>query len=280
MKSQTRLQIVATMLIAGMTFLAMWLVAEFPSTSGTSPDRPLRVGFAIERPYAYIDRNGHVTGEAPELFRVIAQRLGHDSIDWVRMEFAQLLPELEVGRIDAIAAGMFITPERQQRASFTRATARVRPALVVRRDESRLPTTPALQDLAQATDLRWSVLQGAVEFDMLTAAGIEPPSISTTTSALRGIRTVADGDADVMALSTVTAWQLVNEHEEWSLEVRPLRDGPVGEPAFAFRLRDSSLRNAFDAELSRFIGTEEHIALTEPFGFGRSELPAQRRSAP
>lgn len=280
MKSQTRLQIVATMLIAGASLLAMWLVAGPSPTSSTRPDRPLRVGFAIERPYAYIDRNGHVTGEAPELFRVMAQRLGHNSIDWVRMEFAQLLPELEVGRIDAIAAGMFITPERQRRASFTRPTARVGPALVVRRDEPRLPSSPDLKGLAKGAELRWSVLQGAVESDMLIDAGIAPPSISTTTSALRGLRTVAEGDADVMALSTVTAWQLVNEQAQWPLEVRPLRDGPAGEPAFAFRLSDNSLRDAFDAELARFIGTEEHTAMVEPFGFGRSELPTLSRSAP
>lgn len=40
----------------------------------------------------------------------MAQRMGIEHIDWVRMDFASLLPELQLGRIDAIAAGMFITP--------------------------------------------------------------------------------------------------------------------------------------------------------------------------
>ncbi|RUU52882.1 ectoine/hydroxyectoine ABC transporter substrate-binding protein EhuB, partial [Mesorhizobium sp. M2C.T.Ca.TU.002.02.1.1] len=36
---------------------------------------------------------------------------------------------------------------------------------------------------------------------------------------------------------------------------------------------DTDLLNAFNAELKKFIGSPEHIALVEPFGFGKDYLP-------
>ncbi len=46
-----------------------------------------------------------------------------------------------------------------------------------------------------------------------------------------------------------------------------------GHGGFAFRPDDKELYEAFNAELKKFIGTPEHIALVEPFGFGAAYLP-------
>ena len=45
--------------------------------------------------------------------------------------------------------------------------------------------------------------------------------------------------------------------------------------AFGFRKEDTDLLEAFNAELEKFIGTPEHIALVEPFGFGEDFLPTK-----
>ena len=132
----------------------------------------LRVGFAVEVPYAYVDAQGQVTGEAPEIFRLMAQRLGIERIDWVRMDFASLLPELQLGRIDAIAAGMFVTPERQRLAAFTRPTASVRPALIVRQGEQRVPFKPVTADLERAATILWVTVHDAAENGLLFQAGV------------------------------------------------------------------------------------------------------------
>jgi polar amino acid transport system substrate-binding protein len=36
----------------------------------------LRIGYAVEAPYAFLGTNGEVTGESPEVARRIASRLG------------------------------------------------------------------------------------------------------------------------------------------------------------------------------------------------------------
>jgi polar amino acid transport system substrate-binding protein len=240
----------------------------------TGRNSSLRVGFAIEAPFAFLDEHGRVTGEAPEIFRRMAQRAGVESIDWVRLDFASLLTELRLGRIDAIAAGMYVTPERSKQVAFTRPTATVRTALVMRKGDTAVPRKPRLQDLDQGDPLRWATVHEAAENELLTNAGVPPERIGTVPSADRGLRAVAESSADVFVISSVTAAFQVSRHPEWPLEVRTLTDAPVGLPAFAFRLEDVELRNSVDAALSSFLGTPEHRELVEPFGLTVEEPAA------
>ena len=276
MKPHKRLLTAALLFIALITGLSLWLVeAGAPSgaASRLQHGAALRVGFAVEAPYAFIDEHGQVTGEAPEIFRRMAQRLGVERIDWIRMDFASLLPELEVGRIDAVAAGMFITPERQRVAAFSRPTASVRAAIVVRTNENRLPLRPVANDVRQAQTLRWVTMHDAAENGLLLQTGVTQKQISTVPTAERGLRVVAEGQADALAISAVTAWKLVTQHPQWPLEVRVIGDAPVGWPAFVFRLEDEALRDAFDRELQGFLGSDAHTELVRSFGFTSEERP-------
>lgn len=276
MKPHKRLLQAALLFIALLTGLSLWLVhTSVPPSVASQLHRggSLRVGFAVEVPYAYVDAQGQITGEAPEIFRLMAQRLGIERIDWVRMDFASLLPELRLGRIDAIAAGMFVTPERQRLAAFTRPTASVRPALIVRQGESRVPLKPVTADLEQASTVLWVTVHEAAENGLLFQAGVPPERISTVPQADRGLRSVAEGHADALAISAVTAWQLVTTHPQWPLEVRTLSDAPAGFPAFVFRHDDVALRDAMDQALLTYLGSEEHQALVRGFGFTSDEMP-------
>ena len=46
-----------------------------------------------------------------------------------------------------------------------------------------------------------------------------------------------------------------------------------GYGAYAFRKEDQAFVDAFNAELAKFLGTEEHKKLVAPFGFTAEELP-------
>jgi membrane-bound lytic murein transglycosylase MltF len=69
------------------------------------------------------------TGESPEVAKQIAARLEVRQVKWRQAEFGALIAELEAGRIDVIAAGMFMTPERAQRVSFSVPSFHVRQGL-------------------------------------------------------------------------------------------------------------------------------------------------------
>ncbi len=77
---------------------------------GTSPDFP---------PFEYVAANGTIMGFDIELMRLIAKKSGYDDIEIVSMDFDSLIPALEQGQIDVIAAGMTITEEREKRVDFS-----------------------------------------------------------------------------------------------------------------------------------------------------------------
>jgi polar amino acid transport system substrate-binding protein len=77
---------------------------------GTSPDFP---------PFEYVAANGTIMGFDIELMRLIAKKAGYDDIEIVSMDFDSLIPALEQGQIDVIAAGMTITEEREKRVDFS-----------------------------------------------------------------------------------------------------------------------------------------------------------------
>ena len=76
------------------------------------------MGIANERPYGY-EEDGEATGEAPELAREVFDRLGIDDVEYVPLEFGALVNGLNAGRLDVIAAGMFINPDRAANVLFT-----------------------------------------------------------------------------------------------------------------------------------------------------------------
>jgi polar amino acid transport system substrate-binding protein len=77
---------------------------------GTSPDFP---------PFEYIAKNGSIVGFDIELITILAHKAGYKCVKVKSMSFDSLIPALEQGQIDVIAAGMTITPERAKRVDFT-----------------------------------------------------------------------------------------------------------------------------------------------------------------
>src|ERR1044071_8429767 len=86
----------------------------------------LRVGFANEAPYGYATPDGKLTGESPEVVKAILAKIGLAQTDGVLTEFGSLIPGLEAGRFDIIAAGMFITPKRCAPVPFPAPPYRIR----------------------------------------------------------------------------------------------------------------------------------------------------------
>ena len=61
----------------------------------------VRIGYANEAPYAYADeKSGRLTGEAPEIARVVLKQMGIERIEGVLTEFGSLIPGLKAQRPD------------------------------------------------------------------------------------------------------------------------------------------------------------------------------------
>lgn len=238
----------------------------------------IRIGYAVEAPFAFITPEGKVTGESPEIARVISARLGIPRVVWRLATFGDLIEGLGAERFDVIAAGMFITPERQQRVAFSLPTVQVGPGLLVRKGNPLALHSYA--DVIRCGEARVAVLAGSVEEAELLRRGMPSGRLVRVPDAVSGRAAVREGQVAALALSAPTI-RWITQHPIAGLTelAEPFTDAEAGAAAlvsrgaFAFRKEEVALRRAWDAELARFLGSEEHRRLVSRIGFSEAELP-------
>ncbi|MEZ5456385.1 MAG: transporter substrate-binding domain-containing protein [Lysobacteraceae bacterium] len=260
-----------------------WLI--YPSTATRSSetrlvDSPLRVGYAIEPPYAFLDDQGQLQGESIDVLRHVLQEEHITDVVWLHVEFGDLLHELKHGRIDIIASGMFDTPERRIHALFTRPTARVRAALLVRVD---LPPTFQLKDLTADATHRVVVIDGSVEQQTLVSLGWTADRIHPAADAEAAMDTLESGMADMLALSLPSVrWQLKRREIADRYRIIELPEVPPGYPAFAVGLDNANLKRRIDQVLATYIGSPAHVRNVQSYGFEWADVvwPASTETTP
>lgn len=256
----------------------VWGTSDSDLLANARREGRLRIGYAVEAPYAYLTPDGRVTGESPETARVIASRLGISHVEWRLTEFGRLIEGLESRRFDVIASGMLITPERARRVAFSSPTFRAQPGLLVRKGNPH-----RLHSHADAVDnpaVRLAVLSGSVEERQLLRIQLPPGQLVRVPDARAGLALLTAGQVDGLALTTPTLRWILAQADAGDFELAnpfahstPSEASPPGWGAFAFRKEDRILRSAWDSELKTFVGSEEHRSLVGAFGFGPAELP-------
>jgi polar amino acid transport system substrate-binding protein len=253
------------------------LTACGPADTGGSAWSALRVGYSQEPPYAFLDEEGRVTGEAPETVRIVLDEIGAQDVRWVRMEFDELLPNLLEGRIDIVASGLFVTPSRTAQARFTRPTVCTSPALVARDDVA--DEVRGLQNPWSARGLTYAVLAESVEADAARALDLPEDRVLTVFDTRTAVGALQSGEAQVLAITLPTARWILRSHDAAGLSVIGPYEPPEGAgdvrgcSAFAVRPDSPTLAAAMDSALARFIGSAEHMALIRRFGFDETALP-------
>jgi polar amino acid transport system substrate-binding protein len=97
--------------------LGSLLVAALSACSST---KPIVVGSDLDNvPFAYMDKDGKAAGRDVDMMIAIAHMLDRELV-WKRMEFDQLLPAAESGRVDVVCATLGVTPERSAQVDFSR----------------------------------------------------------------------------------------------------------------------------------------------------------------
>lgn len=258
------------LLLAG---IAATCLPELQQTAQPLSERVRRTGvvrlaYAPEAPYAFRAPDGTVTGAWPEVARKVLRKMGIERTEWIQCEFGALLDDLDAGRCDIIASGMFITPERSKRAAFSLPVAVIEAGLLVRKgNPSRLA---GYADAARREQGRIAVLQGAAEVKMLLTLNIPPQRLLPVPDAASGVAAVRAGQAEALALSLPTLRYVAREQKD--VEALPAypHDSPVRQSdlgAFVFRTVDDAFLQDFDRELRRFLASPEYAATVVPFGF-------------
>ncbi len=238
----------------------------------------IRVGYANEAPLAFMDSaSGQLSGEAPAVLRHVMSELGIEHVEGVLTEFGSLIPGLQAGRFDAIAAGMYITPERCKQVSFSNPTYSIGSAFIVA--EGNPKGLHSFEDVAKAADATLGVVVGAIESEYATQSGVPQDRIVIFPDAASALAGVQAGRVDAYAATALTVNDLLAKGAQGVERAQPFTDPEIdgesvrGYGAFAFRQDDVQLLEAFNNALKNYIGSEEHLAAVKPFGFTENELP-------
>ena len=263
--------------ILGVTAAAQ---AQSPLEQKIAEDGKVVLGIANEAPYGFAAQDGTVTGEAPEIAKHILGQMGVEEVEGVITEFGSLIPGLNAGRFDMIAAGMFLTPERCGQITFSEPTYGIGQAFLIK--EGNPKNINNYEDVAANSDVTLAVMGGAIEGQYAQQAGVPVGQLLVVPDRAAGTAAVEAGRADAFALTSLTIGDIV--------EARGSDAGLAKTDAFSmvagqnvkghggFRNEDAEFADEFNQKLTEFIGTEEHLALVEPFGFGKDELPELTRA--
>jgi len=236
----------------------------------------IRVGFANEAPFGFATADGKLTGESPEVVKAVLKKIGINQVDGVLTEFGSLIPGLQAGRFDLIAAGMFITPKRCEQVLFTEPTYGIGQAFLVKKGNPK-----GIKDygsVAEKKDLKLAVMTGAVEGGYAKDAGIDQARLVVLPDQSSLVKAVQAGRADAAALTALSIADMASKNDGVQA-TDPFGTvagkSVVGHGGVAIRRDDKDLYEAFNSELKKFIGSPEHIALVTPFGFGKGYLPTK-----
>jgi len=238
----------------------------------------ITVGFAGENPYAYKNEHGELTGEAVEIASVILERLGIGEMRGELTEFSALVAGLQAKRFDMITAGMFINADRCAAVLFADPEYSIGEGLAVKAGNPlQLDSYAAI---AENSNAKVAVMAGAVEIGYLTASGVTEKQMVIVPDQDAAISALQSGRADAMTMTGPALQSRLNAANDPGIErvmdfEQPLVDGVSvrGYGATAFRMDDTSFRDAFNAELAKMKESGELLDILTKFGFTEQELP-------
>ncbi|MDZ5738253.1 ectoine/hydroxyectoine ABC transporter substrate-binding protein EhuB [Pseudomonas asiatica] len=232
----------------------------------------IRIGYANETPFAFTETDGRVTGESPEIAKIIFEKMGIKQVDGVLTEWGSLIPGLRAGRFDVIAAGMYITPARCKQVIFTDPQYALPDTLLVAQGNPK--NLHSYADIAGNPDVKLAIMAGTVNLAYARDSGITDAQILQVPDTTAQLQAVRAGRADAAVGTQLTMKGLAKKGGDKVEAISDFTDDPAhtGYGALAFRPEDKALRDAVNAEMKKWLGSEEHLKTVAPFGFDRSNV--------
>ncbi|MEU1851774.1 ectoine/hydroxyectoine ABC transporter substrate-binding protein EhuB [Streptomyces sp. NPDC019990] len=230
----------------------------------------VRMGIASEPPYASINDQGELTGEAPAVARTIFQRLGVRNFEPVPVEFGALVPGLLSFQFDVIVAGMFINKARCQAVLFSDPDYESKDSFLVPKGNPQ--RIRSYKDVADK-NLRMGTGVGYAEYDYAVGNGVKESRIQTYGDQIAGMEALEAGRIDCFAGTALTMIEALKTgaHPKVGMtdpftpvvDGKPQRDGG----GYGFRLGETKVRDAFNHELQKMKKSGELLRIARPFGF-------------
>lgn len=227
-------------------------------------DGYLRVAIANEPPYTQVNTDGTVTGAEPDILRAVLKTMEVDDIEGVTTPYESMIPGLNAGRWDVVAAGLFMKQSRCDAVAYSE-------PVIVSTESFGVPVgnpknITTVQDVLDNPDLKIAVLTGGFEEGILKTAEVPQGQQVLVKDARSGMEAVTAKRADAFLLPTLSLNDLVKS--DASIEVtEPIEDAPKTGSGAAFRKEDTELRDEYNKALAEFKKTDEFREILEKWGF-------------
>jgi polar amino acid transport system substrate-binding protein len=235
-----------------------------------------RIAIANEPPFTAVGADGKVTGAAPDVARAVFKKLGVNDIVASISEYGAMIPGLAVGRHDAIAAGLFMTPQRCAAVAYSQPVLCAVEAFAVKKGNTKNVKT--YEDIAKDPKAVIGVEGGTTEQKLAIAAQIPTERMIIVPDGQSGLKMLQDGRIDVFALPLLSIKDLLSKANDPNLDsIAPIANTPVQCDGVAFRKQDTALRDAFDVELKKMKDDGEFAKIVEPYGFSAKAAMSTNR---
>ncbi|NPA97292.1 MAG: basic amino acid ABC transporter substrate-binding protein [Crenarchaeota archaeon] len=215
---------------------------------GTSPDFP---------PFEYVAKNGSIVGFDIDLIRLLAHKIGYKGIKIVSMDFDSLIPALLHGKIDVIAAGMSITPQREKVVAFTIPYWHADQAVLIRANSKWVPKS--LEDLKGKTVGVETGTTGAEYIKKYASKlGI---NVKEYSSFVLAVQDLVNGRIDAVVLDSPVAKMFTSKYPVKIAFI--IHTGEVY--GFAVRKSDVKLLHALDQALKEVLNSTAYKKLVEKY---------------
>jgi polar amino acid transport system substrate-binding protein len=235
-----------------------------------------RIAIANEPPYTAVAPDGKVSGAAPDVARAVFKRLGVPDVVASISEYGAMIPGLQAGRFDAVAAGLFMKPERCAAVAYSEPILCDAEALLVKKGNPK--SFKSYADIAKDPTATVGAPGGGTEEKLALNAGVPRDRVIVAPDGQSGLKMVQDGRIDAYSLPVLSINDLMRKANDPNLEVvAPVVGAPVECDGTAFRKQDVALRDAYDVELKKLKDSGEFAKIIEPYGFSAAAAMSTSR---
>lgn len=227
----------------------------------TTRERVLRegkitIGISNGAPWGFRGKNGEPAGFHPELIRAAFESLGVNQVEIVVTEFGALIPALMAQRFDAIAAGLYITPERCALVAFSDPDLKLADAALV--TEGNPKNIHSYAQIAENAEIKFGVGRGSATAKNAAAAGVVEERMLLFPDIQSNVSALLTGRIDVAAFSAPTVARILSDENIRGIErALPFHGAQengkeqFGYSAIAFRSEDGDLRDLYNSRLKQ-----------------------------
>lgn len=265
--------------LTALTLLAVGTAAQAQGTlERIKKDGVVRIGFANEAPWSFAQSDGTIAGADFDLATLVFTKLGVANLEGVLTKFGSLIPGLKANRFDVVVAGFYIRPARCEQVAFSEPTVAVGDAIIVKAGNPK--KISSYKSVIADPAIKLGGVVGAATAQNAKNAGVPDSQMTMFPDFVSAVSALKAGRVDGALQTAITAATTVKSSNDPTIErALPFEQAVInGKPTinyagFAFRPEDADLVAAFNAELTKVLGSPEHLKILEKYSISPNELP-------